>query len=159
MPEAVLAAYQKMLPAGLPDEAATAAYLRKREADGMLGQPGQFLLDVSQMQAVATAVMNPLSLIHGPPGTGTSVFLHTTTIEVLPLSQCCVCCGVLSCHTVLRLAVGQGLDVPAYAHGIPLPETGANRMLMGLGGSSASMMCARMGRKPYLGVAHSLFYR
>lgn len=55
-----MAAFQKILPSGRPDEAATAAYLRQREADGLLGQHGRFLLDSSQIQAIATAVMNPL---------------------------------------------------------------------------------------------------
>lgn len=67
-----------MLPSGRPDEAATAAFLRQSEAEGMLGQQGQFLLDKSQFQAMATAVMNPLSLLHGPPGTGVVVMQQAT---------------------------------------------------------------------------------
>lgn len=73
MPDSAIAALQKVLPKGRPNEAATAAYLRQREADGQLGQEGRFQLDSSQLQAIATAVLNPLSLLHGPPGTGAHV--------------------------------------------------------------------------------------
>lgn len=78
MPDSAISSFAKILPSGRPDQAATAAYLRQREQAGDLGQHGRFLLDASQLQAVATAVMNPLSLLHGPPGTG-----KTTTIACL----------------------------------------------------------------------------
>jgi hypothetical protein len=75
IPDSAISSYSKVLPSGRPNEAATAAYLREREQTGDLGQHGRFLLDASQLRAIATAVLNPLSLLHGPPGTG-----KTTTI-------------------------------------------------------------------------------
>jgi hypothetical protein len=95
MPDAVIATYQKLMPSGRPNEAATAAYLRKREAEGVLGQPGQFLLDTSQMQAVATAVLNPLCLLHGPPGTGDVV--TGPYIQWEPGTALLAVCAVLCC--------------------------------------------------------------
>lgn len=70
MPDSAIASFSKMLPSGRPDEAATAAFLRKREREGLLGQEGRFILDSSQILSIATAVLNPLALLHGPPGTG-----------------------------------------------------------------------------------------
>lgn len=70
MPDSAIASFSKMLPSGRPDEAATAAYLRQREQEGSLGQRGRFTLDSSQILSIATAVLNPLALLHGPPGTG-----------------------------------------------------------------------------------------
>lgn len=73
MPDSAVTRFSSILPeAGRPNEAATAALLRKMEQEGQLGQVAGLItrLDASQMQAIATAVMNPLALLHGPPGTG-----------------------------------------------------------------------------------------
>jgi len=71
--------FRKVLPAaGRPDESATAALLRRMEQQGQLGSSRGLIIDASQMQAIATAVLNPLALLHGPPGTG-----KTTTIGAL----------------------------------------------------------------------------
>jgi DNA polymerase III delta prime subunit len=46
------------------------------ERDGMVGGSSRVQrLDASQIVAMATALLNPLTLLHGPPGTG-----KTTTI-------------------------------------------------------------------------------
>jgi superfamily I DNA and/or RNA helicase len=79
MPQAAIASYQGIFLEGSrrPDEAATAALLKNMEKSGQLGQQssGKTVVDSSQLQAIATAVLNPLCLLHGPPGTG-----KTTTI-------------------------------------------------------------------------------
>lgn len=79
MTQAALRHLQPILPAaGRPNEAATSALSKRMERDGQLNtgsKHGPLLLDASQMQAIATAVMHPLALLHGPPGTG-----KTTTI-------------------------------------------------------------------------------
>lgn len=78
MPGSAIQAAKRVLPvAGRPNEAATAALLRDLEQQGKLSSHG-FRLDVSQMCAIATAILNPLTLLHGPPGTG-----KTTTIAAL----------------------------------------------------------------------------
>lgn len=76
MPASLVQAARRALPeAGRPNEAATAALLRDLEQQGKLSSAAGFKLDVSQMCAIATAIINPLTLLHGPPGTG-----KTTTI-------------------------------------------------------------------------------
>lgn len=78
MTRSAINAMRQILPQGRPDEAATASWLKEMESAGHLGQAGRFLLDTSQMQAIATAILNPLALLHGPPGTG-----KTTTSAAL----------------------------------------------------------------------------
>jgi ABC-type multidrug transport system ATPase subunit len=82
MTQAAIANYQSILSQGSrrPDEAATADLLKAMERSGKLGKqrPGKTVVDTSQLQAIATAVLNPLCLLHGPPGTG-----KTTTIGAL----------------------------------------------------------------------------
>lgn len=69
MPDSAICRFRKVLPAaGRPDAAATAALLKQMEQGGQLGYTG--LLDASQMAAIATAILKPLALLHGPPGTG-----------------------------------------------------------------------------------------
>jgi DNA polymerase III delta prime subunit len=87
MPQKAIQWARKMLPkAGRPDMAATAAVLRQLEQQGALASSAHHLkLDASQMHAISTALLNPLTLLHGPPGTG-----KTTTIGGLLYCLRCV---------------------------------------------------------------------
>lgn len=77
MPERAILEARKTLPsAGRPDMAATAAMLKQLEQQGLLASAKHsFRLDASQLIAISTAMLNPVTLLHGPPGTG-----KTTTI-------------------------------------------------------------------------------
>jgi hypothetical protein len=111
MTKAAIKEARKMLPAaGRPDMAATAAKLRQLEQQGVLASAQHsFRLDESQLVAISTALLNPLTLLHGPPGTG-----KTTTIGgLLYFLRCAkqlashmrlyacplkICCRRSSCH-------------------------------------------------------------
>jgi hypothetical protein len=87
MPQKAIQWARKMLPkAGRPDMAATAAMLRQLEQQGALASSAHRLkLDAFQMHAISTALLNPLTLLHGPPGTG-----KTTTFGGLLYCLRCV---------------------------------------------------------------------
>lgn len=80
MPAAAVERAKRVLPtAGRPDPTAIAAMLEnlKYRQQHLPNRTG-IVMDISQMNAVATVILNPLVLLHGPPGTG-----KTTTIAGL----------------------------------------------------------------------------
>jgi len=78
VPDVAIAQAMRVLPGGEPDPTRTAQVLRDLERQGLLGERdgmSMLMLDTSQLVAIFTVLLNPLTLLHGPPGTG-----KTTTI-------------------------------------------------------------------------------